>query len=347
MVPRHRNDSNIMARRRYVSTDISDDDAVATLVQRRGYLGALLYTWLIPHADDQCNLPAASARKLMVIVMPELALLKGRFRVKVEDVEKIVEDMVDLGLLEQDDGGDYYFPPDSFYRYQTYIPEGKRRASAFVGVERRSSALSGESSASFNVSVTPSPSLSPSPPPVVVEKASEPEALRVLPPLVLPPVELNNIFMATQRMFSRPLTPVETDALRLIEQDFPEPTWRYAIKEAGELNKRSLRYMQSVCQRVGEGDPDEQRPDNRGQRGGGDGGAAQADANARATWALYNRTPTVNVDPWSDGSWQDGEHPPAHQVGLEDGRGVPDQGGPQEASDLRRAVLPAGGHPVP
>lgn len=176
------------------------------------------------------------------------------------------------------------------------------------------------------------------------ETEEEPEEKRAIAPLVLPPLELNNIFMATQRMMGRPLTAVETDALRLMEQDFPEETWRYAVKEAGELNKRAIRYMQSVCARVGDGDPDEPRPDNRGQRGGGDGGAAQVDADTRAAWDHYHRSPTQYVITGPAGYGEDGEHTPAPQGIVADGRGVSDQGETQEAAELRRA-LPAARRP--
>lgn len=84
-----------------------------------------------------------------------------------------------------------------------------------------------------------------------------------LPLAAAPPADLmvssdpNNIFREAQRMLNRQLTAVECDSLREIEREHPEETWRYAIREAAELNKRSVRYVQRICERKSNGDPDE------------------------------------------------------------------------------------------
>lgn len=165
-----------MARRRYVSTEISDDDGLAELVERKGYFAALLYTWLIPHADDRGTF-TGNAKKLLGIAMPQFALIKGKKAATAAEIGDCLEVMAELGLIVSE-GTDYYFPPRVFYRYQTYIPEAKRR------VEECASALSGEN-ADDQREITeigenaaypsPSPSVKPSfsPSVVVVEARDE------------------------------------------------------------------------------------------------------------------------------------------------------------------------------
>lgn len=157
-----------MARRRYVSTDISDDDGLAELVAGEGYFVALLYTWLIPHADDQGSF-SGNPRKLLSMVTPQLALIKGKWRVKETDIIKALEAMKDAGMIVTE-GDHYYFPPRVFYRYQTYISAANRRKeapdediSALRGEnaeEQREITLRGENATS--VSVSSSVSVSPS-----------------------------------------------------------------------------------------------------------------------------------------------------------------------------------------
>lgn len=111
-----------MARRRYISTEISIDKAVNKLAVEYGDFAALLYTWMIPHAEDTC-LITADPFEIKNKVMP------ARTDKTEEDVKRAVDGMIKLGLV-MSDGKLLSFPPNSFYKYQTYIPEKKRRTSA-------------------------------------------------------------------------------------------------------------------------------------------------------------------------------------------------------------------------
>lgn len=110
-----------MARRRYISTEISIDKAVNKLAVEYGDFAALLYTWMIPHAEDTC-LITADPFEIKNKVMP------ARTDKTEEDVQHAVDGMIKLGLVKSD-GKMLSFPPSSFYKYQTYIPEKKRRTS--------------------------------------------------------------------------------------------------------------------------------------------------------------------------------------------------------------------------
>lgn len=109
-----------MARRRYLSTEISTDTAVCKLAKEYGEFAALLYTWMIPHAEDDGSIHA-DAEKLILMVIPG-------FRWKTEqDVEEALGGMHQLGLVFWDrENETIYFPSSSFYRYQSYITESRR-----------------------------------------------------------------------------------------------------------------------------------------------------------------------------------------------------------------------------
>jgi hypothetical protein len=85
-----------------------------------GDFPVLLYTWMIAHADDDCSLPA-DPEELMYLVIP------GRR-------DKTPENVADaLAVLSAEDtrllvkhADRIYFPPESFYRYQSYIPKERR-----------------------------------------------------------------------------------------------------------------------------------------------------------------------------------------------------------------------------
>ena len=106
-----------MARRRYISTEISVDKTVNKLANQYGLGAVLLYTWMIPHAEDNRSI-TADPEEILLTVIP------GFRNVSVEDVTKIVKAMVEIGLLVSNDDKLYF--PESFYKYQSYIPENKR-----------------------------------------------------------------------------------------------------------------------------------------------------------------------------------------------------------------------------
>lgn len=108
-----------MARRRYLSTDISLDSRVNQLAVECGDFAVLLYTWMIPHAEDDASLGKDSF-ELMLRVLP------GRRDKTIEDVNAALAGMVALGLVEIDDNA-IRFPSMAFYTHQSYITDGRRR----------------------------------------------------------------------------------------------------------------------------------------------------------------------------------------------------------------------------
>ena len=144
-----------MSRRRYISTTISMDKGVNALAQAGGDFAALLYTWMIPHAEDTARM-TGDPEELLYMVIP------GRRDKSTSDVVDALNHMVSLGLISWDDGV-IYFDSASFYRYQAYIPASKRSDNgkhfAKIGEKRRLSPKVAQNGASLSPSLSPSPSL--------------------------------------------------------------------------------------------------------------------------------------------------------------------------------------------
>ncbi len=81
-----------MSRRRYISTEISSDPKIYKLIKRGGFFAGMLYTWMIPHADDDATLPC-DIEELILKVIP------GLRDISVEEVESALTIMTDLGLI--------------------------------------------------------------------------------------------------------------------------------------------------------------------------------------------------------------------------------------------------------
>ena len=109
-----------MARRRYISTNISTDPKVNILAEKYGDFAALLYTWMIPHVEDNATL-TGDPDELMYKVVPAL---RSKTR---EDVINALEAMVTLKLIIWDkDKRIIHFPADNFYKYQRYVKHENR-----------------------------------------------------------------------------------------------------------------------------------------------------------------------------------------------------------------------------
>ena len=140
-----------MGRKRSISTDISIDESVDEVAQLSDF-AALLYTWMIPHADEDATI-TGSVKRLMAMVMPY------RRDKKDSEVEKALGMMHDAGLFEGYDPDEQliYFPIDSFYKYQSSIHADKRRTAKFSGEQRRTAKNSASFSSSFSSSVSKTP----------------------------------------------------------------------------------------------------------------------------------------------------------------------------------------------
>jgi hypothetical protein len=143
-----------MSRRRFISTEISLDSRLNKVSD----FAALLYTWGIPHARDDCRISPQNAEELLLRVVP------GRNKT-IEDVEEAVKELFEVGLLGIDENGEIYYPSKSFYKYQTYINAEKRRETAQNSKNQQETpriSKEQQETARNSTLPSPSPSLSPS-----------------------------------------------------------------------------------------------------------------------------------------------------------------------------------------
>jgi len=104
-----------MSRRRDLSTDISIDKKL----KRVSDFAALLYTWMIPHADDSCRLVAKDPEEINLLVVPNR-------RKTDEQVSEALDELLDAELIGQYESGNYFLPSTSFYKYQSKIALERR-----------------------------------------------------------------------------------------------------------------------------------------------------------------------------------------------------------------------------
>ena len=107
-----------MTRRRYISTAISTDEALANLALG-GYLAPLLFLMAIPHADEAGHL-TGKASEFRLLVCPG-------FPSTTEQVDKALNEITDMGLWSRNGTG-INFKPASWRRIQSYISDARFEA---------------------------------------------------------------------------------------------------------------------------------------------------------------------------------------------------------------------------
>ena len=58
------------------------------------------------------------------------------------------------------------------------------------------------------------------------------------------------LIMIFERGFGRPLSPMEIESIQALEEEQPYERIEYAVRQAAELNKRSVRYVQRTCEGI-------------------------------------------------------------------------------------------------
>jgi hypothetical protein len=138
-----------MARRRYLSTEIGHDSRVNRVATEDDF-AALLYTWMIPHCEDDAILHCGDPEEILYMVMP------ARRDKTPKDIALALALIHNQGLVCWDMANNaVLYPPEAFYKYQTQVPLHKRRVTHPV-----SPTLISASDAENAASPSPSPSLS-------------------------------------------------------------------------------------------------------------------------------------------------------------------------------------------
>lgn len=273
-----------MARRRYVSTTISQDTRVNKLAVQYGDFAALLYTWMIPHAADDASLPG-DPEELLYQILP------GRRDKSPEDVQAALDGMAALGLICGTDDGRITFPTKAFYRYQTYIkdrnkhrdddpPDDAPKAAQPAAPSQPTPTDTAKQRTSAQNTVSPSLTFSPSFSP----SFSDPPSGDTPP---IPPTPLRPVAAPPDRPAKEPASfaifwqawpkkearaaalaawrkvPQDPDTLQAIldaiprqqaAKDWPRENWRYCPQPATWLNQR--RWEDEVPEPVPKGEHD-------------------------------------------------------------------------------------------
>lgn len=113
-----------MARRRYLSSNISIDGPVNRLAMQFGDFAALLFTWLIPLAGDDATI-RGEPEEILAQVMPL------RRDVTATQFAEALGQIAEAGLMTWDRAARVLrFKPARYYAYQSYIKEERRGDSA-------------------------------------------------------------------------------------------------------------------------------------------------------------------------------------------------------------------------
>ena len=228
-----------MSRRRYISTDISKDKRVGQLALEYGDFAVVLYTWLLPHALDDCSVES-DHDEIVALVVP-FWMKRKRFNAR-EQVDHAIAGMLMLGLLCVDDAGGYYFPPDAFYRHQSYIKDGRRRESTQILENPGKAEKSAQVAASVSFSSSSSFKEEDHPP--------HPQRVRARP----------LIFELYENAIGS-INPTAAELLKEAEAKYPAPCIEDAFRQAVALNKRSWAYVEAICKRhKAKGNCDDDRP---------------------------------------------------------------------------------------
>ncbi len=187
-----------VGRRRSIHTDISLDSRINLLAQRGGDFAVLFYTWAIPHADDDAIL-RGNEEEIMAKVIP---LRRDKTP---QDVAAVLTLMHELQLVVWNRANSaVYFPPETFYKYQTYVGLEKRRKSQpdWVSLFCGKSAEEQRETAENSASPSPSPSPSPKAVPNQLDTASKsPQIdLEAKTPNEPPPVEPQTSCLSNRKL---------------------------------------------------------------------------------------------------------------------------------------------------
>ena len=103
------------------------------------------------------------------------------------------------------------------------------------------------------------------------------------------------VVRAFERCFGRLLSPMEIENIKALDEEHPRERIDYALREAAELNKRNVRYIQRICENQAQnGDDHERKGMGRNAAGVAETGDAVAAALGR-----YGDLPEFDPDYWT------------------------------------------------
>jgi DnaD/phage-associated family protein len=222
-----------MARKRYITSDISIDEAVAA-VANENPTAALMWPWFIKELDDWGRMTGSPLKiKLQVF---------QAFQFTIDDIKVAISLFAKHGLVHAYEAkGIQYLAvnPDTFYKHQPYIHKSKRHDdkssipapidAPWLDVSRNIAEHRGDSR-----KIVPSPSPSPSPSQDNNDHDPAPAPART------------EIFSTFEKEFGRPLSPLEYGQITQWEKEFSLALILEALKRAVLGGKHNFKYINSI-----------------------------------------------------------------------------------------------------
>lgn len=127
-----------------------------------------------------------------------------------------------------------------------------------------------------------------------------------------------------ERSFGRILSPMELEQINALMDEHPTGRIEYALREAAELNKRSVRYVQRICEKQAENGDNHDRPTTRAN--GAETQRTTAEERATLSRLGFDKPRVFVLDPGGASEGTTGEHSETPSGGLEIRDGLPDEG---------------------
>ena len=184
------------------------------------------------------------------VCWPAIATLASKARCSESWVHQTIRELRRDGCLEVVEGGGR--GKTNIYRLTPHAVEKGAFNAPLAGVERVHSNKERVHSVEKRVHPSaPDPSIDPSyiDPPVEEDRART----------------RRNIFVLYEASFGHSFSPMERERMIEMETEFPAACVEHSFREAAELNKRSLRYVDTICKNhLAQGDCYVGRPGNHG-----------------------------------------------------------------------------------
>lgn len=97
------------------------------------------------------------------------------------------------------------------------------------------------------------------------------------------------VVRAFERCFGRLLSPMEIESIKALDEEHPRERIDYALRESAELGKRSVRYIQTICENQSRTGDDHERK-QVGRNAGSAQAARDTSADAAAVYASFGIT---------------------------------------------------------
>lgn len=192
--------------------------------------------------------------------LPTTAKVAFALRVKEEKVDGLIAALSERGFIDFD-GSHYVMHQWDEWQHDSdaNLTDGRRgRNAVSPPLERAKNAEPPRKERAKNAQRTPLER---------IEKSREEKEIREEPETEQSNVIPWSLYRDAERCLRRPLSPMEIESLKHLEAEHPKERIAYAMREASDLNKLSVRYIQRVCENQEMNGDNHERPGTANNRG--------------------------------------------------------------------------------